>query len=870
MVVVPAFPVHAIDRPLLRQQLDDVLSRPLGLVTAPAGSGKSVLLAQWISSHPELDVVMLTLDSSDDDPVRFCGRLLDGLGAIDPSFGDLSPLVAMHGGGLGTPLIEAVVDQLLTFDRTVIILDDVHRLGNAVLISDLGRLVDALPPTAHIILSSRADIAFPWGHHRLTRGVTEIRQLDLAFDHGDGAELLERIANRSLSHDSVTALLTRTEGWAAGLQLAGITLRNHNDPVEFVAEFSGNDRLIADYLGEEVLESQPANRRRLLLQLSVLDTMCADLITTLTGERDAQLFLEELERDSMFLVPLDNHRSWYRFHHLFRQLLRYRLQAEHPGVEVELLKSSAAWHLERDQVRPAVEYLLQARDWSGALEVIGDQGSVVYERREMATVLRWIGQIPASAQQDRRNVDLLLAYLQAGEGLAAASKDTVRRINADPGASLGERTYAQAVLSALVQWLDHPAQSVAEAELAISMLAQVDASEIPFVLGLSDIHSLETLATISGGRGHFLNGALAEARDWLDRGLATVGATYSIWRVNGLGSLALVEAWCGNLGRADMLVNEALTLANDTGRLSHPSTADAHLARALCSLERGEPTGAALSLHEGTLTSEANHRTQLIWVSRLERAEIHAACGNFHEARATVRESRNEMGTPPPVVADRLVALSARMLRLEHAPAKAMDLLSSSTAGAGPATAFERIAAALATGQVELARKLIEQDPPVDRDVVVEHNLREVEQMVLRSWIAEAQGEIDQAQNYLAAAMSKAEMQGLVEVFIRGGSEVLRLVSHNSVGPSEFRQVVLDRARQAAAPIPGADLVDPLTDRELEILSLMPTRLTNAELAERCYVSSNTIKTHMAHIYRKLDVANRNGAVERGRELGLL
>ena len=869
MATAPAFPIHAIDRPLLRRQLDDVLSRPLGLITAPAGSGKSVLLAQWISCHPELDVVMLTVDANDDDPVRFCGRLLEGLGAVNPSFHELSPFIAMNGGGLGTPLIEAVVDQLLALDQTVIVLDDVHRLTNAVLISDLGKLVDALPPTAHLILSSRADISFPWGHHRLTRGVTEIRQMDLAFDHGDGADLLERIANRNLSDDSVTALLARTEGWAAGLQLAGITLRNHDDPVEFVTEFSGNDRLIADYLGEEVLESQSESRRRLLLRLSVLDTMCAHLITHLTGELDAQLFLEEMERDSMFLVPLDNHRSWYRFHHLFRQLLRYRLQAEYPGVETELLKSSAAWHLERGQVRPAVDYLLQARDWSGALEVISDQGSEVYERREMATVIRWLNQIPASAQQDRRDINLLLAYLQAGEGLAAASKDSVRRINADPRASPGERTCAQAVLSALVQWLDQPAQSVAAAELAISMLAEVDAAEIPFILGLSDVDSLETLATISGGRGHFLNGAIADARDWLERGLATPGASYSIWRVNGLGSLALLEAWRGNLERADMVVNEALTLATDTERLSHPSTADAHLARALCSLERGEPAGAALSLHEGTLTSEANHRTQLIWISRLERAEIQAASGNFHEARATISESRNSMGMPPPVVADRLVALSARMFRLERAPEKALDLLRSSTGG-GPAVAFERIAAALASGRVELARKFMEQDWSDDAAAAAEDSLGEVEQMILRSWVAEAEGQGDQAQKYLAEAMGRAERQGLVEVFIRSGPEVLRLVANSSIGPSEFREVVLERARRAVAPIPGADLIDPLTDRELEILSLMPTRLTNAELAERCYVSANTIKTHMAHIYRKLDVANRNGAVERGRELGLL
>ncbi len=303
MALAEAFPIHTIDRPLLRQQLDDVLDRPLGLITAPAGAGKSVLLAQWVNAHPELDVVFLALDATDDDPVRFSERLLQGLAAIDAAFVDFSPLVDLHGGGLGTPLIEALAAQLMTLAQTVIILDDLHRLTNKVLLADLGRLVDSLPPNAHLILSTRADISFPWGHHRLTKGVTEIRQVDLAFDQSDGEELLERIANQHLSSDSVAALLSRTEGWAAGLQLAGITLRGLDDPSEFVTEFSGNDRLIADYLGEEVLEAQSESRRALLLQVSVLDAMCADLITHLTGVADAQSVLEELERESMFLGP---------------------------------------------------------------------------------------------------------------------------------------------------------------------------------------------------------------------------------------------------------------------------------------------------------------------------------------------------------------------------------------------------------------------------------------------------------------------------------------------------------------------------------------------------------------------------------------
>jgi LuxR family maltose regulon positive regulatory protein len=867
MFAPPAAPAYAVDRAALRRQLDKGLTSALTLVVAPAGAGKTVLLAQWANTHPELDFVWVEVGVDDDDPVRFSQRLLRGLAAINPDFADLTTLVSLHGGGLGAPLLEALEAQLVDLPEVVIVLDDLDHLSNSILISDLGSLADLLPPNIHLVLSTRTDLPIAWSRHRLNRELTEIRQSDLALDDVDSALLLEHITGRSLGTDSVATLVARTEGWAAGLQLAGMTLRFYHDSDEFITQFSGDDRLIADYLSEEVLQAQPDHRRELLLRVSVLDRMCADLVSHLTGEPRAQLVLDELERDSMFLVPLDTHRQWFRFHHLFREMLRFTLRAEQPAAEAHLLTRAASWHLERGEVDSGVEYLLRARNWDEALDVIMARGSEVFEKGEMATVIRWISEVPESARMGRHDVSLLLGILKGVEGQAAGAENILGRVATHVDASDGERVCAQVFLASLVQWRPRPDVSIDMAIHALDLLHHIGDAQIPAIMNLTHPQSLETMAVLSCGRAHFQAGKIEQARDWLDRGLATRGATYPIWKVSGLGSLGLLEAWCGDTKQAVALSDEALAIAREVGLLAHPCTADAYLASTLAALELGEPGRASLSLHEGTLRAEANRRSQLSWFGHLEKALLLEADGHREQAMTTALSGRNDLGAPPPpIVADRLLALQSRLLRLGGPPEQAQRTL-----GNGPshsaALAFERAATALTLGEHNLAHKLID---TIRNSSDATEPLATVEGLLLLTWLADTDGSIDDARMHLASAMAAAERHSLVEVFVRAGPTIVRLISGLPDVQSAFRERVLERAREVISPSPGDDLVDPLTDRELEILSYLPSRFTNTELADHFYVSVNTIKTHMAHIYRKLDVANRNGAITRAREIGFL
>ena len=867
MAALPLAPSHAVDREALRRQLDEGLLHPLTLLVAPAGAGKSVLLAQWATSHPELDFVWVDVVEDDDDPVRFSQRLLKGFDAINPDFADLAALTSLHGGGLGTPLLEALEGQMAELPEVVIILDDLHHLSNAVLISDLGRLVNLLPPNVHLVLSTRTDLPIAWSRYRVSHQLTEIRQSNLALDEIESAVLLEHITGRSLGVDRVAALVARTEGWAAGIQLAGMTLRLYDDVDEFIIQFSGDDRLIADYLSEEVLQAQPDDRRALLLHISVLDSLCAELLGHLTDEPSPQLLLEDLERDSMFLVPLDTRRQWFRFHHLFRDMLRFKLRAEQPGAEARLLNQAASWHLKRRDVSTAVEYLLRAENWDAALDVIMARGSDVFEKGEMATVIRWITEIPESVRVDRHDVNLLLGMLMGVEGLAAGAEDIIGRLMNNPGSSAGERMCAQVFLASMVQWRSRADVSLQMAIRGLDLLENVGDSQVPSIMNLSHPASLETMVVLSGGRAHFQAGDLDQARDWLHRGLATRGATYPIWRISGLGSLGLLEAWCGNTERAVALSDEALATAKEVGLLTHPCIAEAYLTSALVAMELGEPGHASLSLHEGIVRSEANRRSQLSWFGHLESALLQEAEGKQELAIETVLAARSDLGAAaPPVVADQLVALHGRLLRLGGSPEQAQRALRNAASDTA-AVAFEHVAAALTLGDPDQARKLVDAFP---RSSEGTRPLATVEGLLLAAWLSEVDGSTEIARRQLREAMAVAEIHSLVETFVRAGPTVVRMVSDLPDTDSAFRRHVLRRARAKGSPSQGGDLVEPLTVRELEILSYLPSRLTNSELADHFYVSVNTIKTHMVHIYQKLGVANRNGAVSRAQKLGVL
>jgi LuxR family maltose regulon positive regulatory protein len=849
---VPSAPSHAVDRPELRRRLDEALGSPLTLVVAPAGSGKTVLLAQWAASRPDLRFIWIDVEAVDDDPIRFARKFLGRLRPLDPDVAGLAPLLRLGGDGLGEPLRDSLSALLADHLDLVLVFDDLHAITNRAIIDDLWWLADHLPPTAHVVFSSRGDLRLALSRHRLQYSLLELRQAELAFDDDVAAEVLERITGAPVSRATVASVLETTEGWAAGVQLSAISLRHQQDPEMFARRLAGTDRLISEYLSEQVLAAQSDERRDLLLRLSVLDRMSPALVESVLDVADAEALFDELERDSMFLVTVDEHHEWFRFHHLFRDLLRYRLRARHPDDEVEILSRAAEWFLTHGDVNSAIECLLHARSWDRAVELILARGREVFERGQAATVAQWLAAMPETERTARPNADALYGMVLGLSGRAALSEDVLRALVARPGVPVEVALIAHAYIAGRAQFRPQSSVTIAAAHESVRLLRAHPDAVPPDLIGLTDRTFLETLTLGSLARGHFLAGELVEARRWLLRAAQSPGAQYSVYRVHLLGSQALLEAWSGRLQVAQKLADEALQLAADVGLLLHPAPADAYLALSLIAIHRGRPQEAAFARHEGAVRAASNYRTQLMWI-----AYLHRVLAGDAPAR-----SDEPVKSAPPLVREALDAAAGRTRRLSGGQASMVR-----AARAWSPTLVETIAEALTAKQLSEAKALLDAAQFAPRE---DTPLSTVEHSVLRAWLAHAEGRAAESRRLLGEALELAGEHGIVSVFAWAGPEVIRLVETHPARPTAFRSELLACAREQLRGVPDAALSEPLTDRERELLAYLPTRLTNAELADRFFVSVNTIKTHMAHIYRKLDAPNRSAAVARATDLGLL
>lgn len=854
-------PPRSVDRPALRAELDGALSRPVTLLVAQAGSGKSVLLSQWVASHPELRCAWVDLDETDNDPDHFADHLVSSLVAadIDLDPDEMRSADSRGGSAVAHDPLRTLARQLADVGEISIILEDLHRLGNETIVRRLSAFAELLPENAHLIISSRLDSPTLWSRNRLRSEVGEIRQPAFAMGLDEAEALVVPIVGRAIDRSGIALLVERTEGWAAGLQLAATALRERKDTARFIAEFRGSDRLVAGYLTEEVLETLAPEERSALLAIASLDRLSVDLICAVDPQPSSRDLLGQLERRSLFVSPLDDSREWFRLHPLFRDLLRFRARTEDPEAEPRALRRAAKWHLQRGEMGPAIEYFLRVHDWDQAIDAILMCNLDLFQQIDTAATARHLNSVPESALSDRIDVQLLRAILAATIGGTTIAEDRMRAILASPHITPAQTAYTQTFLASLVHWRARPDVTIEFAERA---LATIDSfGDPPARDHFPDPVILRTIAMMSLGRAYFLTGNLALARRWLEDTLATDGAGYSVLRIGALGSLALVHAWCGRTRLAADAAAEARALAHEMGNQSHPATAEAYLATALIAIESADLARAEADLHTGASLAYADGREWLSWVAFMELLAL-------DDLRVEDRVRTHPAGTPPPIVADFLLARRSRTLRLHGSPDDSRRLLRRSPS-VTTAVMFEKIAAELTLGNVPSARSQLQQFAALPDAA---GPLGRVRGLILASWWASENGNGTRADAFLQDAMRLAQDNDLVTVLADAGPLSLRRVTDVN---AELVTATLEAAAPRTPPL-GVEMRiadEPpvhLTDRELELLALLPTRLTNVELAHRFFVSVNTIKTHAAHIYGKLGVSNRNGAIVRATQLGLL
>ena len=404
-----------VPRPRLLARLDEGLARGLVLVCGPAGYGKTILLADW-TRRGGPPVAWLSLDSGDNDPARFWRHAVAALDHARPGTGERLALL------LGPPapssfqgLVTALINDLAA-DEALLVLDDYHVIGSPQVHDSLAFLLEHQPPGLRVVLASRSDPPLPLARLRARDQLTEIREAELRFTPAETGELLQHAAS-ALPNSAVAALAARTEGWAAGLQLAVLSLRGQDDAAAFVAAFTGSHRYILDYLAEEVLEQQNQQLRMFLLETSVLERLSGPLSDAVTGREGSQVLLEEAERAGLFVIPLDEVRGWWRYHHLFADLLRARLHQEQPGRAAQLHYNAAAWYCEHDLADDAIGHAVAAGETAWAARIIEQHFDMVYNiRGEAATIHRWLSVLPDEVVRSRPRLLLAQAIMAATSG----------------------------------------------------------------------------------------------------------------------------------------------------------------------------------------------------------------------------------------------------------------------------------------------------------------------------------------------------------------------------------------------------------------------------------------------------------------------
>ena len=613
---VPGLRPDLVPRPRLAQRLEEGRGRGLVLVCAPAGYGKTVLLAEWVrrGRHP---VAWLSLDAGDNDPARFWRHAVAALDRVRPGIGErMGPLLGPPAPPAFEPLVTALINEVAgqrdAGEALLLVLDDYHVISSQLVHESLGFLLEHRPPGLHLALTSRSDPPLALARLRARGQLTELRAAELRFTPGEAAALLQQVAaapggarlDAPLPDAVAAALAARTEGWAAGLQLAGLSLRGQADVDGFVAAFTGSHRYVLDYLAEEVLERQPGRVREFLLETSVLERLSGELCDAVTGRPGSQALLEQVERAGLFLVPLDEVRGWWRYHHLFADLLRARLQQEQPGRVSGLHRNAAAWYAERGLADDAIRHAVAAGEMTWAARLIEQHyDELFYLHGEGATIHRWLSALPEDLVRSRPRLLLTQAFLalisgrlEAVEPLLDAAQQAYARAAEEPFEPTVGRARSLLVnvpaLIALHRSFLAQLRGDADATVAFASQAMAEADEGEWRLSSTARGFLAV--------GEWLRGQLAQAErtfmssiaEWRAAGLPTLTA----WVLYLLGQVQRAQ---GGLDAAARTCRQALEMTAVPGRPPPPAAGPAYVGLGEVAYQRNELDTALRHITEG-------------------------------------------------------------------------------------------------------------------------------------------------------------------------------------------------------------------------------------------------------------------------------
>ena len=914
---------RSILRPRLIARLHEGLHRKLTLISAPAGFGKSSLVGEWLADCGR-PVAWLSLDAGDSDSARFLTYLVAALRTITPGIGE-SVLGMLRSPPPPPPevILTDLLNELATLpDHVVLVLDDYHAIDAATVHTALGYLIEHLPPQLHLVIATREDPPLPLSRLRVRSQLTELRAADLRFTPAEAAAFLTEVMGLSLSAEDVAVLEDRTEGWIAGLQLAALSIQGRADISAFIRAFAGDHRSIVDYLVEEVLRRQPEAVRSFLLQTAILDRLHGSLCNAVTGQMGGSARLEALQRGNVFVVPLDDQRQWYRYHHLFTEVLRAQLQLEQPELVATLHQRASTWYEQHGSVDEAIRHALAAGDFARAADLIESAWTAVGRSRQDATLLGWLKTLPDGMLRVRPVLSVVHAHLSLASGVFAGVEERLRDAERWLDTTGNRREQPDAHAAAMVV-VDNETFRRLPGMIAIGRAGMALArGDVPTTicwarqaldLAPDDDHHTRGGAAGFLGLAFWTRGDLEAAHRTYADGMASLQQAGSIAdAINGSITLAALRMAQGRLREAARTYERGIQLAMEQGTPLPRGTADLYVGLSEIAREQNDLEAATQHLQHSQDLGEHAGFPQNRYRRRVAMARVRQVQGDLDGALELLDEAeRLYMSDFSPNVRP-IAALKVRVWLAQGHLAKAREWARAHGLSAEDELSYRREFEHITLARVLLARSQRDRaDRSMNEALGLLQRLLEaaeagertgsvIETLVVLALAHQAQGDMSAALVALEHALTLAEPEGYVRLFVDEGPPMAALLAHYAkrrvqndplrVSAEQLLSVFSpeqddkrNSGRDGPVVLPPAHasrmpsafersnaLMEPLSEREREVLRLLRSDLSGPDIARELIMSLNTLRTHTKNIYDKLGANSRRAAVRRAEELGLL
>ena len=891
-----------VPRPRLAERLDRGAASKLTLVSAPAGFGKTTLLVEWLAAGPASattapSAAWLSLDQGDNDPATFWTYVIAALQTVAPGVG-ADTLTLLQESQLAP--IESVLTTLLNHldaitRDIVLVIDDYHVIDAREVQDGMAFLLDHLPQQMHLVIASRADPALPLARLRARGELVELRAAELRFTPDEAAAYLNETMGLALTAQDVAVLEGRTEGWIAALQLAALSIQGRDDVPAFIAGFAGDDRYIVDYLAEEVLQRQPEHVQDFLLHTSILDRLSGPVCDAVTGQGGGKAMLEALERGNLFLVTLDDRRHWFRYHHLFADVLKARLLDQQHHRIPDLHRQASAWYEQTGEHSEAIRHALAAKDFERAADLVEVAIPAMRRSRQEATLRDWVEVLP----DDLIRVRPVLGVTHAGALLLGGEFEHVESRLRDAerwlytSKDLGEGPAAPSTETVIVAdgevrrlpcWIAIYRAALAQAQGDIAATVTYARQALELVLIDDDLGRGAAAGFL--GLSAWTSGDLEAGYQSYADCMASVQRAGHIPDALGcaitLGDIRVAQ---GRLSDADRTYEKALALASTHGGLALRGTADLYVAMSelyrerddlqaatghlLRSQELGEHTGLPHNRHRWPVAMAGIRRAQgdlhgaLALLNEAERlyiggfspdvrpvpalkARVWVAQGRLREALGWVRERGLSVGDDLSYLHEFEHITLAKVLLAQHITMRAEGCLTEAT---------------------RLSERLLRAAEAGARAGSV------IEILLVHAVAQQASGDLPAALASLKRALTLTEPEGYVRIFADVGApmaSLLKAAAKQGIAPGYVRRLLAAVTKTGDATPVQSGLIEPLSERELDVLRLLGSDLAGPDIARTLTVSLSTVRTHTNRIYAKLGVSNRRAAVRRAHELDLL